>query len=140
MTLTAPDTKNMPSAAEIEASKPLITWLHPAKTPVVLRWLVRRGWRYASGDSDLGWGDAMPAEREHHVLYLPLGNGGPHAAADVVRVYRHSLVVVVGPSKAATMESIAAVRASQIGEGEDAVSTPDDPRLAGCPVWLRGER
>ncbi len=99
---------------------------------------MRRGWRYATGESDSNWGDLTPTDRDYHILYVPVGNSGARAAEDVVRLYRTGLLVVVGTNKTTTMETIATLRASSEGEREDAEHTLDDPRLAGSPPWLRG--
>jgi hypothetical protein len=133
-------TLTLPSAAEIESAKPLISWINPGKASTVLRWLCRRGWTIVPDEPAMGYNDFFPGKGAQ-VLAVNTATGRPHdPKTDAMRVWNYGLVVVTGAGKQATMDAIAMLRASHVGEQEDATNgTPDrDSRLSNAPNWLRG--
>jgi hypothetical protein len=140
MTTTLDNSRStLPTPEQIDAAKPLISWISPAKASTILRYLVRRGWTIIADEPALAYNDGFPA-RGAQVMIVNTATGLPHdPKTDAVRVWGYGLVVVTGTNKAATMDLIAMLRASHTGEQEDATNGgPDrDSRLSNAPGWLR---
>jgi hypothetical protein len=130
----------MPTQEMIEAARPVQTWISPVKMSTTLRYLWRRGWRITFDEPALAYNDAFDAHRADLLIYRPGEPAVSRPTANAIRLWRDGRLVLTGPLKQETADTVAALRACNVAEDEDVTNggIARDPRLMGAAAWLRG--